>query len=108
MKDWKGNEIVDGQVCVIVQIYTGKKRIKKNIIDWLGRVRTVPVRRWTPAYDVVFMNQCTLMAPYYPGDTEFARIKWVEVTEKSFRNSVLCIKGISDNEKEYFNSLLKQ
>ncbi len=107
-EDWQGNQIVAGQTLVLVQtkpMFSESKMMlfdfKSGKMEQIGKTITYPKYVWEVGSEFKVWEDkngtlfYTLQDEDYKIHIQLSSLLWMN-------NSLVCIKGLSDNEEEYY------
>lgn len=107
MTDWKGNEIKEGHIIVIVRTKPFFTAARFGFLDFsnpskgfeqVGETYKTPEYIWEPRWDMEVVSLDGKL--YYKSNNTYVDISMLNFFKQD--SDIICIKGISDNEQEYF------
>ncbi|MDO6737117.1 hypothetical protein [Wenyingzhuangia sp. 2_MG-2023] len=113
LTDWKGNKITAGQTLVLVRtkpIFGEMKLMlfdfKEKMMEQIGETIVSPKHIWELGGEFKVWEDkrgtlfYTLKEDDYKCHIQLSSLFWMN-------NAVVCIKGVSDNEKDYYTEFFK-
>lgn len=108
MKDWKGNEIIPGMTIVVVEVVNEDAGAVFSLVnDPSGKEHVIGTNYcWKPRMEVEVQDYDD-MVDVSESEWKQAPVNLLSIAICKQAWEIICIKGVSDNEQEYFTRHFK-